>query len=84
MEKTIILIMVGKRRESAVKVQQILTNYGCSIKTRLGIHDGVLDRCSEQGFLMIEFVGEQNEKNAIMEELKKVENVSSELVTLKL
>ena len=84
MEKTIILIMVGKRRESAVKVQQILTNYGCSIKTRLGIHDGVLDRCSEQGFLMIEFVGEQNEKNAIMDELKKVDNVSSELVTLKL
>lgn len=84
MEKTIILIMVGKRRESAVTVQQILTKYGCNIKTRLGIHDGVLDRCSEQGFLMIEFVGEQNEKTGIMDELKKVENVSAELVTLKL
>ncbi|MFO7811238.1 MAG: hypothetical protein R6V47_07720 [Candidatus Delongbacteria bacterium] len=84
MEKTIILIMVGKRRESAVEVQKILTDYGCNIKTRLGIHDGVLDRCSEQGFLMIEFVGGQSDKTGIMEELEKVENVSSELVTLKL
>ena len=84
MEKTIILIMVGKRRESAVQVQKILTDFGCSIKTRLGIHDGVLDRCSEQGFLMIEFVGDSNEKTGIMEELKKVDNVSAELVTLKL
>jgi len=55
--KTILLILVGKRKDSAVKVQQILTAWGCNIKTRLGIHDGVLENCSDTGLLILELVG---------------------------
>jgi hypothetical protein len=32
MAKTLLIILVGKRKETAVKVQQILTAWGCIIK----------------------------------------------------
>ena len=57
--KTILLILIGNRKDSAVKVQQILTAWGCNIKTRLGIHDGVLENCSDTGLLILELVGKK-------------------------
>ena len=35
----IIGIKVENRREEASKLQDILTEYGCVIKTRIGLHD---------------------------------------------
>ena len=48
MKKSILLILIGKRKEDTVKVQQVFTAWGCIIKTRLGIHDGVLENCSDE------------------------------------
>ena len=48
MEKssTVMAIYQGKRSESAVQVQDVLTKYGCSIHVRLGLHDAGPDFCS--------------------------------------
>ena len=35
----IIGIKINDRIKEAGKVQQVLTDYGCSIKTRLGLHE---------------------------------------------
>ena len=49
MSKEIMVILVNARKNSAPTVQKILTEWGCLIKTRLGIHDGVMEDCSEHG-----------------------------------
>jgi hypothetical protein len=82
MGKTILLILIGKRKESAVKVQQILTAWGCIIKTRLGIHDGVLDNCSDEGLVICELVGTQEQKDELARKVSVVPDVSSKLVEL--
>jgi hypothetical protein len=82
MKKTILLILVDQRKEEAVKVQQILTGWGCMIKTRLGIHDGVLDNCSDSGLLIIELVGEDEKKQELARKLSVLPGVSSKLVDL--
>ena len=41
----IIGIKVENRREEASKLQDILTEYGCVIKTRIGLHD--MDKINE-------------------------------------
>ena len=84
MKKSIILILIGKRRESAAKVQGVLTKYGCNIKTRLGIHDGVLEQCSDFGFIMVEIVGEEEIKVNIIKEFMSISHVSAKLVELSL
>jgi len=82
MKKTILLILVDQRKEEAVKVQQILTGWGCMIKTRLGIHDGVLDNCTDSGLLIIELVGEDEKKQELARKLSVLPGVSSKLVDL--
>ncbi len=82
MKKSILLVLVGKRKEEAVKVQQILTGWGCMIKTRLGIHDGVLDDCSDSGLVILELVGEDEKKDELTRKLSVLPGVSAKLVNL--
>jgi len=84
MSKTVLLILVGNRKESAVEVQKILTAWGCLIKTRLGIHDGILDNCSDQGLLILELYGTQEQKDEVARKVELIKGVSSRLVELKL
>ena len=84
MKKSILLILVGKRKESAVKVQKVLTAWGCLIKTRLGIHDGVLDKCSETGLIILELVGSEDDKQEVARKISVIPGVSSKLIDLEL
>ncbi|OIP61721.1 MAG: hypothetical protein AUK34_04590 [Ignavibacteria bacterium CG2_30_36_16] len=82
MGKTILLILIGERKEAAVKVQQILTAWGCIIKTRLGIHDGVLENCSDEGLVICELVGTKEQHNELARKIALLPGVSSKLVNL--
>ncbi|MBN2571956.1 MAG: hypothetical protein JXA68_07500 [Ignavibacteriales bacterium] len=82
MKKSILLILIGNRKDSAVKVQQILTGWGCLIKTRLGIHDGVLDDCSDQGILILELVGSDEQKDEMTRKVSVFPGVTAKLVNL--
>lgn len=82
MDKNILLIRIGNRKESAVNVQKILTGWGCLIKIRLGIHDGVLENCSETGLLICELVGEQQQIDELTRKVALVTGVTSQLVKL--
>ncbi len=70
--KAIIGIAVDNRREEAHKLQDILTNYGCMIKTRIGIHDMGEYKCLNYGIVLIEVIDKINE---IYDELAKHWNV---------
>jgi len=84
MSKTILLILIGKRKEEAVKVQQILTAWGCIIKTRLGIHDGVLENCSDSGLLILELYSSKEQKDELARKVAVLPGVTSKLVELTL
>ena len=84
MAKTMLLVLVGKRKETAVKVQQVLTAWGCIIKTRLGIHDGVMDNCSDEGLLILELYGTDEQKEELARKVAVLPGVSSKLVNLSL
>lgn len=82
MSKTILIILIGNRKESAVNVQKILTGWGCYIKTRLGIHDGVLDNCSDEGLVILELVGPIDKIEELTRKLNLLDKVSAKLVNL--
>jgi hypothetical protein len=83
-KKSILLILIGKRNEAAVNVQKILTAWGCIIKTRLGIHDGVLDNCSDEGLLILELYGSDEQKEELSRKVAVIPGVESRLVELSL
>ncbi len=81
-KKTLLIVSIDNRRNEAVKVQKILTDFGCMIKTRLGIHDGVLDKCSNTGLLILELVGAKTDIRDLERKLKSIRSVRVKLVTL--
>lgn len=64
----IIGIQVSNRIEEATKLQEILTKYGCLIKTRIGLHDMGEYKCLNYGVVLIQVVDKINE---IYDELSK-------------
>lgn len=60
MSKIIMGIKVEKRHAEANHVQTLLTDYGCFIKTRLGLHKATDNRevCSEDGLILLEFIND--------------------------
>ena len=52
----IIGISVDNRTNDSIKLQEILTKYGCLIKTRIGLHDMGDYKCLNYGIVLIEVV----------------------------
>ncbi len=53
---TIIGVKIKNRVESATEIQEILTKHGCSIKTRIGLHNVDCGTCSPFGLILLEVV----------------------------
>ena len=68
-------IHVTDRLKNAVDVQKVFTEYGCNIKTRVGLHDVDANVCSPSGVVLIEFFGADDEASAMMAKLNAVEGV---------
>jgi hypothetical protein len=58
---TIIGIKLENRAKEALKLQEILTNYGCEIQTRIGLHPMGDYKCNNYGIILIEVVAKVNE-----------------------
>ncbi|WP_068347402.1 hypothetical protein [Kosmotoga arenicorallina] len=75
-------IMIDHRKEAATRVQQLLTGWGCLIKTRLGLHDGVLDNCSDVGLIILELVGEEEKHKELCRKLNLLNGVKAKYINL--
>ncbi len=82
MGKELMIILVDARKEQAPAVQKVLTTWGCLIKTRLGIHDGVLGNCSDSGLIILELVGDKEKQGQIAERLNVLPGVKAKMVDI--
>ena len=80
--KTILIVVMDKRRASAIRAQEIMTDFGCIIKTRLGIHDGVMDKCSDHGIIILELVGPAGERRKLKKRLGALAGVKIKSVDI--
>jgi hypothetical protein len=62
MQHTIFGLHISHRTENVPAVQAALTKYGCSIRTRLGIHDADSTSCSPSGLVLVDVFGPDTEK----------------------
>jgi hypothetical protein len=68
-------IHITDRLKNAVDVQRVFTEYGCNIKTRVGLHDVDASVCSPSGVVLIEFFGTTAEAEAMAAKVGAVEGV---------
>lgn len=57
--RTIIGIKLNNRVENSQQFQNLLSEYGCIIKTRLGLHDLCNEKCSVNGIILLEVVNDE-------------------------
>jgi hypothetical protein len=63
------------RVEKVSDIQSVLTKYGCTIRTRLGLHEVIDDECSRSGIILLELTGNREEYVKLENELLKVDGL---------
>ena len=68
-------IHVTDRLEEAGAVQAVFTEFGCNIKTRIGLHDVSETYCAPSGVVLIEFFGSDAEATTMVDKLNVIQGV---------
>lgn len=54
-------VCIENRIEDAVKFQEFITKYGCTIRTRIGLHNIGEYKCVNKGIILLEVTDKINE-----------------------
>ncbi|ADY57316.1 hypothetical protein Sgly_3047 [Syntrophobotulus glycolicus DSM 8271] len=80
----IMVVGVNHRVKNAAKVQNLLTQYGCLIKVRLGLHEHIEavagEACSPNGLIVLQVAGDSEELEVFLKELNSIEGVNAKIV----
>jgi hypothetical protein len=82
MNYKLVIIKNENREESATRMQQMLTDFGCYIKVRLGLHDIPADVCSPSGLLVLEVVAEEGQIKDFVDQLNALPDVTAQMVVI--
>ncbi len=76
MDKHIIIgVHITERVQHSGRVQEVLTKFGCSIRTRLGLHEADANLCSPNGLVLLEMVDDDSIVGEITAALKAIDGV---------
>jgi len=78
----LLIVKIGARSNQATKVQEILTKHGCSIKTRLGLHEVSPDYCAEDGLVILELADNSEDIQALRNDLDNLSGVNTQYLEL--
>ena len=78
----IVGLRVNHRTGNAVKLQEVLTQFGCNIKLRVGLHETSEEYCSDDGVIMLQACGEPDTITAMLDAFNQLEGVSAKMLDL--
>jgi hypothetical protein len=71
----IFAVHITNRLKHVADVQAVLTEFGCTIKTRLGLHETSKEQCSPNGLLILELLDDPSAVAAFESKLQAIEGV---------
>ncbi|MEI6154413.1 MAG: hypothetical protein WCQ90_10045 [Deltaproteobacteria bacterium] len=74
-QRCVIGILVTNRVENAAQIQKVLTECGCYIKTRIGLHEVTENICSPAGLILLEIFGDDKAYDEVEGKLKQVKGL---------
>lgn len=75
MEYQLVAVKVGHREDTATAVQAYLTDFGCNIKIRLGLHDLPDESCSPSGLIILQIDAKDSELKQFLDNLNNLDGV---------
>lgn len=74
-------IHVDDRIKKASEVQGLLTEYGCNVKTRIGLHEVTGSFCAGYGLILLELIGGQATADELTAKLNALPGVEVKTMT---
>ena len=74
-KKYVLGMLVTNRIENALQVQKVLTECGCNIKTRIGLHEADENVCSPNGLILIELFGDDSACVEVERKLREIKGL---------
>jgi len=78
-KENILLLKTNKRRDLSTSIQKVLTDFGCIIRMRLGLHNAG-DVCSDEGLIILQLIDDAAEIEKLSEALDKIDGVTYRLI----
>jgi hypothetical protein len=76
----IMAVKINGRNAKAPSVQEILTKYGCNIRTRVGFHETGEDQCSMDGILILQLFGKEEDIRSMYAALQALDGVVPKMI----
>ena len=80
----VVVILIGDRVDSAVKVQKVLSENGDIIRTRLGINRELTMDQTASGFIFLELCGDDARVKALCNALNSMGDIKAECLKMEL
>ena len=74
-------VHITDRVTKAASVQNLLTEYGCSIVTRLGLHESSPDFCAPNGLLILEMLDDEKVVAELVGKLQAIAGIEVQQMT---
>lgn len=71
----IMAVHITDRIQHVQDMQSTFTEYGCYIKTRLGLHEASDDFCSTNGLVILELLGNLDKATEFENKLKAIDGI---------
>jgi hypothetical protein len=71
----IVGLHIHDRMKQAPALQKVLSEYGCHIKTRIGLHEASEEFCSPAGVVLLEMVGDRKALEAFVRRAGAIDGV---------
>lgn len=76
-------VHITNRVKRVPDVQATLTQFGCHIRTRIGLHDADGRSCATCGLLILDLVGDEKKCNALAKKLARIEGIEVKKMVFK-
>ena len=83
MEEYIIIgVRISNRLKNAAPVQKVLTDYGCNIKTRVGLHEASDGVCATNGVLLLQIYGGEAVADEMLAKLAQIKGINAKKMVI--
>ncbi len=82
MKYQVLIVLLTNRIGEAIEVQKVLTEFGCYIKTRLGLHEANENMCSDKGLMILQLIGDEKDHKKMKEKLEAIKGVKVQYVVM--
>jgi len=75
----IIAVRIDHRVKNAINFQNVITEFGCSIRVRLGIHEADEGVCASDGLIILQVISKEKE---LLENLNNTPGITAKLIEI--